>query len=275
VSEKNVIDFHIHIGRKTDWLPWVNDYFKKINPYLFQHFEELMNPAGLENYLTNQGIKYAVILAEYSPKVTGTVTNEFVYEFCKGHKRFIPFASINPSSTSQPEMILEKCVKDMNFQGLKLYPTYQHFFPNHKNLYPLYEKIVELKIPVMFHTGSSIYKNSKLKYGDPLYLDDLATDFPEMKIIMAHSGRGFWYDKAFFLSRLHKNLFMEISGLPPQNLLRYFPDFEKNIDKIIFGSDWPGVKNIRSNIEIITNLPLKTTSINKLLYNNAKRLLKL
>jgi len=270
-----IIDFHIHIGRKEDWLPWVNEYFKEINPYLFQHFDEIMTPIGIEKYLIDQGVSYAIILAEYSPNVTGVVTNEYVYDFCKGRKKFIPFASINPNSTKQPEKILEKCVQEMGFRGLKLYPPYQHFFPNKKELYPLYEKLIELDIPVMFHTGSSIYKNSKLKYGDPLLLDEVAADFPNLKIIMAHGGRGFWYEKAFFLSRLHKNIYLEISGLPPQKLLGYYPDFQKNTDKIIFGSDWPGVKSIKDNIETICNLPINENSLKKILYQNAKKILRL
>lgn len=270
-----IIDCHIHIGKKENWHPWVNEYFKKINPYLFQHFNEIMTPSGLEKYLTDQGVTYAVILAEYSPNVTGVVTNEHVYDFCKDKKQFIPFASINPNSTSQPEKLIEKCVQDMDFKGLKFYPPYQHFFPNNIDIYPLYEKIVELDIPVMFHTGSSIYKNAKLKYGDPLLLDEVAVDFPDLKIIMAHSGRGFWYDKAFFLSRLHKNIYMEISGLPPKKLIEYFPDFEKNSDKILFGSDWPGVKSIKNNIEAICNLSLKLTTLEKIFYQNAKKIIKI
>ena len=163
----------------------------------------------------------------------------------------------------------------MGFKGLKLYPPYQHFFPNEKELHPLYETLIEFDIPVMFHTGSSIYKKSKLKYGDPLLLDEVAADFPDLKIVMAHGGRGFWYDRAFFLSRLHKNMYIEISGLPPQKLLQYYPDFEKNTDKIIFGSDWPGIKSIKNNIEMLCNLPLKENTLEKILYQNAKKILKI
>ena len=268
-----VIDFHVHIGRKEDWHPWVIEYLIEINPYLSQNFDKLMSPDGLEEYLVKEGIDYAVVLAEDSPLTTGVVTNSYVHSFCKGRKRFIPFASINPVTTSNPEESLEKCVREMGFRGLKLYPTYQHFFPNQREVYPLYEKAVELGVPVMFHTGSSIYKNSKLKYGDPLHLDEVATDFPELKIVMAHSGRGFWYDRAFFLSRLHKNLYMEISGLPPQKLLQYFPELEKNEDKIIFGSDWPGVKSIKENIDTLCSLNVKETTIEKILYRNAEKVL--
>jgi len=207
VHKGKIIDFHLHIGRKEDWHPWVIEYLKDMNPHLFQNFNKIMSPDGLEEYLNEEGVKYAVVLAEDSPLTTGVVTNSYVYNFCKDRKRFIPFASINPVTTSNPEGSLEKCITEMGFRGLKLYPPYQHFFPNQQEIYPLYDKAVELGVPIMFHTGSSIYRNSKLKYGDPLHLDDVATDFPELRIVMAHSGRGFWYDKAFFLSRLHKNPF--------------------------------------------------------------------
>jgi predicted TIM-barrel fold metal-dependent hydrolase len=268
-----VIDFHLHIGKEKDWHPWVISYLKEINPYLFQNFETLMKPDSLEEYLASEGVTYGVILAEDSPLTTGVVKNSYVHDFCKAHKCFIPFASINPKTSSNPEEMLEKYIVEMGFKGLKLYPTYQHFFPNQKDVYPIYEKALELNIPIMFHTGSSIYKNSKLKYGDPLHLDEVAADFPDLKIVMAHSGRGFWYDRAFFISKIHKNLYMEISGLPPQKLLHYFPELEKNADKVIFGSDWPGVKGIKKNIDMICTLPLKDSTIEKILYRNAEKVL--
>jgi hypothetical protein len=275
VRASKVIDFHVHIGRREDWHPWVIEYFRKINPFLFQDFQKMMSPDKLEEYLDEEGVTFAVVLAEDSPLATGVVPNSYIYHFCKGRERFIPFASINPVTTSNPDDVLEKCVREMDFQGLKLYPPYQHFFPNQREVYPLYEKAVEYGVPVMFHTGSSIYRHAKLKYGDPLYLDEVAADFPDLKIVMAHSGRGFWYERAFFLSRLHENLYMEISGLPPQKLLQYFPDLEKNADKVIFGSDWPGVRGIKENIDALCTLPLKKTTIEKILYRNAKKVLEI
>jgi len=101
----------------------------------------------------------------------------------------------------------------------------------------------------------------------------VASDFPDLLLLMAHSGRGLWYEKAFFLSRLHPNLYLEISGLPPKNLLNYFPDMEKDIDKFVYGSDWPGIKTINSNIEAIKELPLAQESIRKILYENAAGIL--
>jgi hypothetical protein len=273
VYSGDIIDFHIHIGKKDHWHPWVLAYLRNCNPSLFKNFDMIMNPNNLEALLADAGVDYAVILAENSPLTTGVVPNTYVYDFCKNHQKFIPFASINPVTTKHPEKDLEQCVGEMKFKGLKLYPSYQHFFPNDKTVYPLYEKAADLHIPIMFHTGSSIYRHSKIKYADPLHLDDVASDFPNLKIVMAHSGRGFWYVRAFFLSKIHKNVYMELSGLPPLKVLTYFPELEKNREKVIFGSDWPGVKSIKENIHALDTLPLKKTTLELIFCKNAKKIL--
>jgi predicted TIM-barrel fold metal-dependent hydrolase len=268
-----IIDFHIHIGLPQLWHPWVNEHFEKTNPDLYRNFEAIMNPQGFELYLKKQGVDYAVLLAENSPITTGVVSNEFVAEFCERKDMFIPFASVDPKTEKEPEKILRELVENLGFKGLKLYPTYQQYHPNDRLVYPLYEEAQNQKIPVLIHTGSSVFKGSRLKFGNPLSLDDVAVDFPDLKIIMAHSGRGLWYKEAFFLSRLHKNVYMEVSGLPPKKLLIYFPDLEENADKIIFGSDWPGIANIKDNIEAVNLLPIAESAKEKILGENAKYIL--
>jgi predicted TIM-barrel fold metal-dependent hydrolase len=161
----------------------------------------------------------------------------------------------------------------MGANGIKLYPSYGYFYPNDRSLYPVYEIAQEQQLPILIHTGSSIFLGSKIKYADPIHLDDVATDFPDLPILMAHSGRGLWYNKAFFLSMLHPNLYLEISGLPPKNLLKYFPELERNIDKVVYGSDWPGIQTISQNIEAIQKLPLAQESKEKILYRNAALIL--
>jgi len=78
----------------------------------------------------------------------------------------------------------------------------------------------------MFHPGSSLFRGFRLKYGDPLNLDDVAVEFPDLVIVQAHGARGFWYDRAAFLARIHPNVYMEVAGLPPHRLLDYFPELE-------------------------------------------------
>lgn len=269
-----VIDFHIHPIYYEYYcesaLNWIKGIHKNENWEEF--YEWHSNPDNFVQYLRENGVDYGVILAELCPMTTGICTNEYVLSFCEGRESLIPFASINPYMTNNMARELQRLVGE-GFRGLKMYPTYQHFYPNDRSMYPLYAKAEELQIPVMFHTGSSIFKGARLKYGDPLYLDDVAVDFPDLKIILVHSGRGFWYDRAFFLARLHANVYMEIAGLPPQKLLDYFPELERVADKVIFGSDWPGVTSLKRNIETIRQLPLSEESKEKILGGNAARLL--
>jgi predicted TIM-barrel fold metal-dependent hydrolase len=98
-------------------------------------------------------------------------------------------------------------------------------------------------------------------------------DFPDLTLLQVHSGRPFWYDRAFFLSRLHANVYMEVAGLPPQNLLNYFPELERNADKIVYGSDWPGIASVKNNIAAVRALPIKEETKDKILGGNALRIL--
>jgi len=268
-----VIDFHIHIGFYHDVHPWVIEWMKTQGTDPGALEEDVLTPEKFSRYLRENGVDYGVALAELSPITTGTLSNEAVAEFCQDIDCLIPFCNINPYLVADLPGELEHLVTEMGFKGMKLYPTYHHFYANSARLYPLYAKAQELGIPVMLHTGSSIFKGARMKYGDPLFLDDVAVDFPDLTLLIVHSGRGFWYDKAFFLAKLHANLYMEIAGLPPQKLLEYFPELEKVADKVIFGSDWPGMPHIGRNIEIIRGLPLKKETKDKILGGNAARIL--
>lgn len=272
-----VVDFHLHIGSKKLWPPWVVEWLFKFRETsgLDQVLDArgVMRPEALDKLLEQAGVEYGVVLAELSPITTGVVTNEFVAEFCAKSKRLIPFCNINPHLTANPARELGRCVNELGCRGLKLHPPHQHFYPNDRILYPLYAKAEELQIPILIHTGSSIFKGARLKYGDPLFLDDVAVDFPDLPLILAHAGRGFWHDQAFFLSQLHATIYLEISGLPPKNLLQHFPRLEKIADKVIFGSDWPGVPGIKANINAIRSLSLSEEAKAKILGENARRVL--
>ncbi len=269
-----VIDFHLHMALYEEMHPWVAEFRQSnIQEDLDSFHARYSTPQAMDAMLEENGADYGVMLPELSLITTGKASTEYVVEFCRGSRRLIPFATVNPYLVARPAQLVERYVRELGCKGLKLYPTYQHFFPNEAMIYPMYAKAEELGVPVMFHTGSSVFRGSKLKYGDPLLLDDVAVDFPDLKLVQAHSGRGFWYDRAFFLARLHKNVYMEISGLPPQKLLAYFPEIERNADKIIFGSDWPGVPHIKRNIDLIRGLPIKEEVKQKLLGGNAAKVL--
>lgn len=274
-----VIDFHIHPiyydSYSSSTEEWIMERQCKSRQQWPAFVEEYSGPARFSRFLRESGLDYGVILAELSPVTTGICPNEYVAGFCRGQDNMIPFATVNPYMMTSPRKELARLVEDYGIRGLKLYPTYNCFYPNDPILYPVYQKAEELQLPVMVHTGSSVFTGSRLKYGDPMFLDDVAVDFPDLTVLMVHSGRGFWYDRAFFLARLHTNLYMEVAGLPPQKLLEYFPDLERNADKIVFGSDWPGLTSIKKNIETIRGLPLAQATVEKILGGNAARILKI
>lgn len=106
-----------------------------------------------------------------------------------------------------------------------------------------------------------------------LYATDQELWIPELSLIQAHGGRGFKCDRALFLTRLHRNVYLDVAGLPPHKLLEYFPQLEKNADKILFGSDWPALRSIGQNVGAIRSLPLADDIKAKILGGNAARLL--
>src|SRR6266849_4071341 len=129
-------------------------------------------------------------------------------------------------------------------------------------------------LPVMIHTGTSIFPGARNLHAQPMLCDDVCIDYPNLVVILAHGGRPLWMNEAFFLVRRHKNMYMDVSGIPPQKLLEYFPRIEDIADKVLWGTDWPGpgVPEIKGNIEKFNALPIAAEAKRKILYDNAARL---
>lgn len=270
-----VYDVHVHWFDQCSWNPAALEVLKEItNGKVSGMTDGMDTPKKFADYLKKQGLSRAVMLSEHTPMVDLSLS-EKIADLCRSEKDFfIPFASVNPNFDIDPDKKLEHYVTDLGMKGLKLLPSYDLYYPNEQRMYKVYQVAERLKIPVMFHIGSSKFKGTRMKYCDPIFLDDIAQDFPDLTIIMSHGGRGFEYEKAFFLSKHYKNIYIDIAGLPPKNLLGIFPRMESNIDKFMFGSDYPaGPKEIKNNIEDILGLAMKDISKEKLLYKNAERVI--
>src|SRR5712692_11885381 len=129
----------------------------------------------------------------------------------------------------------------------------------------------KMEVPVWTITGTSIFPGARNKYGRPMELDDVAVDFPDLQIVMAHGGRPLYMEEAFFILRRHHNVRLDVSGIPPAKLLQYFPRLAEVADRTLWGTDWPspGVKDLRQNIDQFLELPLTDPQRTAILETNA------
>lgn len=268
-----LLDFHLHVGTRHQWTPWVMAYFAKMNPEYTRDMSEEITPEAVIAYLDSQAVDKAVMLSEYAPKATGVVTNEFTVGFCSGTDRLIPFGSVSLHEGAEPAVQAEHCIRALGCRGLKLLPSYVHVYPDDSRLLPVYEVASALEAPIMFHTGTSIFKGTRVRYSDPLLLDDVAEDFPGLKVVMCHGGRPFWYAQAEWMLRRHENTYIDISGIPPSKLPSAFPHLEKFRDRFVFGSDWPGIPSIAEQVRKIEELPFGPDTIEAILWRNGSYLL--
>ncbi len=271
-----VLDFHIHIRTPTslgsrDW-----EFIRTINPGLEAQLPAFASRDNLEATLRAEGVDQAVALPELLPFSGLRITAEWIAEYCRGSQRLIPFAHFNPHDETDPVQALRRQV-GLGCRGLKLLPSYQLFPLTDRRLYPVYEEVQSLGIPLMFHCGSSVFDRTIFRFCDPMQIDELCVDFPNLIVVAAHGGRGFWYREVSFLARLHRNVYFDVAGLPAKRLLEYFPDLPRLTDRILFGTDWPVVPDghIRPNIDAICALPIPAAAIEAILGVNARRLLRL
>jgi hypothetical protein len=239
----------------------------------------LADPGAFLGYLDRCGVERAVLMNYISPEVMGYTerTNDFVARYCAGHAdRLIAVGGIQPDRPD-PAGEVERLART-GVRGIKIHPPHQLFAPNAyldrlPRLSEAYEAAARLGLPVIFHTGTSIFPRARNRFGQPLLVEDVAIDFPELTIVLAHGGRPLWMAEAVFLTRRFPNVFLEVSSVPPPRLLTYFPELERLADKVLFGSDWPGpgVSDIGANIRAVRGTGLSEAAVERILTVNPER----
>jgi predicted TIM-barrel fold metal-dependent hydrolase len=208
------------------------------------------DPASIAAYYRARNM--ACVVFSVDERLTGRppVPNDTVAQFAADNPDVaIAFASIDPHRGGDGVREARRLVSSGLVRGLKLHPPVQQFFPNDRLAYPLYEVFAEARLPVLFHTGHSGIGTGmpggggiRLKYGHPMPIDDVAVDFPEMPIIMAHPAFP-WQDEAISVC-LHKpTVYIDLSGWSPKyfspTLIQYANTMLKH--KVLFGSDYPWI----------------------------------
>ena len=273
-----ITDCHVHIQPIEMFKPAALETMKKKRVNWEQIVEFSRSPKAFLKHLDEIGIDRAVLINYVAPELMGFTpeVNEFVAKYCTvDSKRLIPCGSIHPRHTNNAQRDMEEIVR-LGIGMIKVHPPHQLLFPNDylngvDELEVIYRVAEQNGIPVMVHTGTSIFPGARNKYGDPIYVDDVAVDFPRLKILLAHGGRPLWMQTAFFLVRRHPNVYLDISGIPPKTLLKYFPRLEEIAGKTLFGTDWPGpgVPEIKQNLDDFRVLPIAQESREQILSKTA------
>ena len=211
------------------------------------------------------------------------IPNEEVAEIAAEHNDvLIPFASIDPAKGKLGAREARRLISEYGVRGFKFHPSVQGFYPNDRKAYVLYEVIAEAGLPALFHTGQTGVgagtpggMGVRLKYSNPIYLDDVAADFPEMPIILAHPSFP-WQDEALAIATHKSNVYIDLSGWSPKyfpaNLVQYANTLLRH--RVLFGSDYPAITPDRW-IADFERLPIKPEVRPLIMKENAARLLKL
>ena len=225
----------------------------------------------------------AVIFAVDCERETGfrRYDNEEMAELAAQHADIlIPFGSIDPAKGKTGAREVRRLVEHFGIKGFKFHPTMQGFYPNDRAAYVLYEAIQEAGVPALFHTGQTGVgagmrggNGMRLKYSNPMFLDDVAADFPDMKIVLAHPSFP-WQEEALSVATHKPNVYIDLSGWSP----RYFPPILVRYantllrEKVLFGSDWPAIAPDRWLADF-AKLEIKPEVRPLILKENARKLL--
>ncbi len=240
----------------------------------------MKSPQLLLRRLDAEGIERAVLVNYPSQDLMGFDhrVNEYVAGYCDAAPdRLYPMGGVHPRFAEDAAAEVKRAAA-LGVRALKIHPPHMQIEANAyihgmEPLRAIYQEAQRLRLPVLIHTGTSIFPGARSRTGEPIAVDDVAVDFPDLVIVLAHGGRPLWMDQAFFLVRRFPNVYLELSGIPPKAILSYFPRLLEIADKAIYGSDWPspGVKSMAGNLQDFRGLDLPQEAFEKILWSNAAK----
>jgi predicted TIM-barrel fold metal-dependent hydrolase len=269
VLVREMIERHPELERAAREIFFIGNNFQPLETFLLE--------------LDVSGLDRAVLLPIDCTSARGAPiwSNEQIAELCQMSERFTGFASVDPH---QPDALtkLERAIEDLGLRGLKLAPGIQEFYPNDPVLYSLYEKAQELGIPILFHAGMTWELRAKAEYGRPIYFEDVAYDFPELRIVLAHLAWP-WVLEAVALALKYPNVYLDTSALyfdDPKDFIHFamaeqvpVTVWERSLRKqLVFGSNYPRVE-IKNMAAAVRSLGLSQGCLELVFRANAERLL--
>ena len=276
-----VFDVHLHIQPHSAFNAESRALIERGRNDLAAYAEIERSPEALLRFLDEHDIEKACLINYVAPDTIGLSeeVNVWAARYCEDHAdRLIAVGSVHPRLSKDGYGDTRRLF-DLGIRMIKLHPPHQLFSPNaylagNSALAGIYRAAEESNVPVMIHTGTSVFPSARNRFADPMPIDDVAVDFPELAIILAHSGRPLYGETAFFLARRHANVHLELSGIPPAKILENLPRLAQVADKTLWGTDWPspGVRSPSDNVAAFRTLPLSDDAKEKILYRNAQAL---
>ena len=271
-----IVDIHVH-PFTAESLTMLSETFWEHPRTNFGIQAESLTIETTIQHLDEAGVDRAVLLAlDAETSGGGIVSNDYVAGLVQAHpERFLGFASVDPGKGAlRAADEIERALRDLKLVGIKFHPVYQQFAPNDPVCYPIYEVAAKYDAPLLVHTGHT-FVGGRVKYGHPTLLDDVAADFPTLKILAVHFGFP-WTEEACSLAWTRPNVYLELSGWAPRHIpeivwrlgKRFFPD------RMVFGSDYPVLMPKRWLDEFAT-LPFPDTLKEQIVGGTAAKLLKL
>lgn len=270
-----LIDAHVHVpmlgSLAPAWLEWAEEFGRP--GILDDMWDSDGRPRGdrLDELFESEGVDVALLFCEYSPKATGMQRFEDLLPIVEANRRrFRPVANVNPHLHFPLREEVTRQL-DLGAAALKLHPVHGGFRCDDRALYSAYEVLQEREVPLIVHCGTSSFPGSMNENAHPEILLPVVRDFPGLNVVLAHGGRGWWYDAAAFMTLSNPNVWIELSGLPPKRLPEYYHryDLARLGQKWIFGTDWPGVPGIAKNARALSDLGLPEETVTKILGGNA------
>ena len=255
-----LVDAHVHVPMLATltpaWVQWARDFGPDGILEDVWDADGRPRPERLDELFARQGVDVALLFCEYSPKATGIQTFDDLLPIVEHNpQRFRPVANVNPHLHLPIAVELARQL-DLGAAALKLHPVHGGFRCDDSVLYPAYQVLQERQVPLVVHCGTSSFPGSVNENADPRILLPVIRAFPGLDIVLAHGGRGSWYDSAARMALSNKTVWIELSGLPPKRLPEYYAGFDlgRLARRWIFGTDWPGVPGTATNARAVADL---------------------
>jgi len=279
-----VFDCHVHVQPWEQMKPDVRAQMTAGRRDLEEIQQALSDPSELLRLMDRDGIARAALINYVAPEVMGfdASANDWIARYVRGREdRLFAVGSVHPRHARDAGGQTRRLFEELGIRMLKIHPPHQLFAANAyldglAGLGEVYAAAERAGRPVMIHTGTSIFQGARNRFADPMAVDDVAVDFPTLKIILAHAGRPLYMNTAAFLVRRHPNVHLDLSGIPPKKLLEYLPRLEDLADRCLWGTDYPspGVASMKKNVEDFLALPISEASKERILWSNATAIIK-